>query len=340
MGKTALQTVFRFNAILVLIFGISISPLSPCSASDIKIETSGQGELSIFDGKELFTKITLTKDGLAKPYIYPILSPNGSAVTRDWPLKTGSANETKDHVHQKSAWFCHGDVIPEGLELKTRSADKHVAGVDFWSEAKGHGFIVVTSHEVQANRVTLKLNWNTPDAVTILKESRIYEFQTVEKGRLISMQTELTTQEYPITFGDTKEGAFGIRVSDSLRMTFKTGDGLLTNSLGKSGMKDIWGYASDWCDYSGTINEKKAGVALFDHPKNKYRSTWHARDYGLLAANPFGRNQSTFPSQAGKTDVVKLSKGESLKLKYAIFAHDGDAKLGKVAEAYQVFSDK
>src|SRR5262245_56838002 len=78
---------------------------------------------------------------LAKPYYYPLVAPNGVAVTRPWPMERGQKGETVDHFHQKSAWFCHGDVIPEGVELKTK--ERGVAGVDFWAEAAGrHGRIV------------------------------------------------------------------------------------------------------------------------------------------------------------------------------------------------------
>ena len=50
--------------------------------------------------------------------------PGGTPTTRDWPMKRSITDEKTDHFHQKSAWFCHGDVIPEGLELKTKSKDK------------------------------------------------------------------------------------------------------------------------------------------------------------------------------------------------------------------------
>src|SRR5262245_22177026 len=46
----------------------------------------------------------------AKPYLWPILGPGNVPVTRAWPMETGKANESNDHPHQKSAWFCHGDV--------------------------------------------------------------------------------------------------------------------------------------------------------------------------------------------------------------------------------------
>ena len=36
-----------------------------------------------------------------------------------------------------------------------------------------------------------------------------------------------------------------------------------------------------------------AGVAIFDHPSNpQHPTTWHARQYGLIAANPFGLNHA------------------------------------------------
>jgi hypothetical protein len=39
----------------------------------------------------------------------------------------------------------------------------------------------------------------------------------------------------------------------------------------------------------------------------------------------------------GRTDLVKLGRGEHLKLRYGILAHTGDVTSGKVAEAYEQF---
>jgi hypothetical protein len=40
---------------------------------------------------------------------------------------------------------------------------------------------------------------------------------------------------------------------------------------------------------------------------------------------------------AGRTDYIKLAKGEHLVLRYGIYAHDGDAKSGKVVDAFARF---
>src|SRR5262249_58241 len=94
---------------------------------------------------------------------------------------------------------------------------------------------------------------------------------------------------------------------------------------------------SAWCDYSGTIDGKKVGIAILADPANSYPSCWHARGYGLMAANPFGRDKSGFPDMKGKTDLVKLAKGEHLKWRFGILIHSGDAKEGKVREYYDRF---
>lgn len=285
-----------------------------------------------------FTTLVFQKEGLSKPYLYPILAPCGVPVTRDWPMRTGTPNETTDHVHQKSAWFCHGDVIPEEITLKIKSSDKHVKGVDFWAESPGHGTIAMKeSIQNIPGGVQLNLEWKAPEGLVVLQESRKYLFSIVQGGRLIAMTSTLTAKDAAVSFGDTKEGSFGIRVHDSLRMTFKGGDGMLTNSEGKSGMKDVWGLPANWCDYSGTVNGKKVGVAIFAHPANPVASLWHARDYGLLAANPFGRNESGFPAAKGKTELFKIEKGKSATFQFAIFAHDGNAADGKVAEAFGIY---
>ena len=135
----------------------------------------------------------------------------------------------------------------------------------------------------------------------------------------------------------------GVRVPDSFRLDAK-GGGTVTSSTGKTATalaKDnlpLWGQVADWNDYSGTSDGKPAGLAVFAGPTNPAASAWHTRAYGLMAANPFGRSASGFPSQKGKADLVKLAKGDHLKLRFAVYAHAGDATAGHVAEAFAAFA--
>jgi hypothetical protein len=291
---------------------------------------------------------------VAKPYLYPVLAPNGAPLTRGYPVEKAPGDATVDHVHQKSVWFCHGDVIPEGIELKTKSANKADKGVDFWSEAKDpkdgrprHGTIRCTKVDkpvqVAKNHVSVATHneWITPDGVRIMDEDRVIHFLDLPAGRMFEFDITLKADVCPILFGDTKEGSFGIRVNDAMRPSQKTG-AVVTTAEGKTvtpPAKDnlpIWGHPAAWIDYSAKLDGMEAGIAVFDHPKNPPAS-WHVRAYGLNAANPFGRAHSGFPSQKGKEDLYRIEKGGELKLKYAVYAHDGDAKSGKVAEAYAEF---
>ncbi len=315
--------------------------------TDGQIEFKVDGKLFtryVYDGTVQLEKATGTKP-LAKPFFFPVFAPCGETVTRGWPIDRSVAKDSTDHFHQKSVWFCHGDVIPEGIELKTRSADKHVKGVDFWAEGAGHGRIVCTKIDVQPGAKIVSTNeWRTPDDVTILTERRTIEVRATPVGRLIVLGITLEPTVSAVTFGDTKEGAMGVRVSDLFRLQNASGKGTITTAEGQSATapaKDnlpLWGQLSAWHDYSGVVNGKPVGLAVFADPENTQKSAWHSRAYGLMAANPFARTASGFPGRKGQTELVKLSKGERLQLRYGIYAHDGDAEAGKVAEAFSNFA--
>jgi hypothetical protein len=308
--------------------------------ANVTIEVRKDQAIDFRVGKELVTTYHIGPD-LAKPYFWPLNAPNGVAVTRAWPMEKPKPGEQTDHVHQKSGWFSHGDVIPEGVDVKQKI--KGIVGVDFWSEAEGHGRIVCVKVGApdQAKdhaRIVTANEWRTADGVKILDEKRTLSLYLVDRERLLVMESDLWADVCPITFGDTKEGSFGVRVRTE--MTEEKGKGKITNADGKTGEKGAngcWGRISAWCDYSGPLDGKEAGITLMADPDNPYPSCWHVRGYGLMAANPFGRDKSGFPAMKGKTDLVKLAKGEHLKLRYGILLHDGDVKEGKTAECYEQF---
>lgn len=336
----------RCWSIAALLFAPSLS-----NAEDISAKVVADG-IEFKSGSVLVAKY-VTDPKYAKPFLYPVLAPGNIPVTRAYPIEPAAPGGSNDHIHQKSVWFCHGDVIPEGIELKIKAGDKSNKGVDFWSETKdkdgtkrygqikcvkiGEPATVAKNHI----RVDTQNEWFTPDGVKILDEVRTIHFLDRPEGRLFSFDIELKATVCPIRFGDTKEGSFGVRVQDALRPLKKTG-ATVTSSEGKmiappaEDNLAVWGQPAAWIDYSGTVDGKEVGIAVFDHPNNP-TSSWHARAYGLNAANPFGREASGFPSQKGKFDLFKIEKDAQLKLQYAVYAHSGDVKTGQVAEAYEGF---
>jgi hypothetical protein len=326
--------------------------VSRCGAAEpdgVVIKTADD-KIEFFVGKQLISRYH--KDSsVAKPYFWPLNVVAGDKlipVTRAWPMEKGLPGESTDHVHQKSAWFCHGDVIPEGVPLKETEKVKGVEGVDFWSEAAGHGVIACIGVEEPKRdgshcQVTTRNEWRTAEGTRLLEETRIIHFYNLGGARLFVVETDLNASVCPITFGDTKEGSFGIRISDAIteeKVVDKKkvkGDGKIENAEGAVGEKACWGYPSGWCDYSGPTDGQTVGLAIFTDPSNPVASCWHSRGYGLMAANPFGREKSGFPGMKGKTDLFKLAKGEHLKMRFGLLLHTGDAKEGKVAEYYERF---
>lgn len=325
-----------------LFWGLALLALGACTAPRIAAEPAAvsihadKDHIDFLAGNDLVGRYHIGAD-VAKPYFWPLHGPTGVPITRGWPMVKGLPNESNDHIHQKSAWFCHGDVIPEGIEVKDKI--KGVEGVDFWSENKGHGRIVCTRFVEAKNdgnhgQATTRNEWQTADGIKVFDETRTIHLYNFGDTRLLVFDIDLVPA-VPVTFGDTKEGSMGIRINDTLREG--KGVGKLENAEGKVGEKNIWGHPSAWCDYSGPLDGKVVGLAILDDPSNPYPATWHSRGYGLMAANPFGRSKAGFPAMKGKTDLVKLGKGEHLKLRYGVLIHPGDAKEGKVADYFQQF---
>lgn len=327
----------RYSRIVLLAFLVLLPAAHADTKKNVVTVEVKQKHAEFRDGDLVVARYHFGPE-VAKPFFYPVVAPGNLKVTRGVPPPAG---ETADHPHQKSVWFCHGDVIPEGMDVKQKI--KGVKGVDYWSEAAGHGKMVCvkTSSPAVKGFAVLDSNneWRTADGVKIMDEHRLIRLIPAEKGYLFIFDIDLHASVYPITFGETKEGSFGVRVPDS--MTEKKGKGgVLTNADGKSTEKAIWGHRSKWCDYSGPVEETEgkfatAGITIFDHSSNATPACWHSRGYGLMAANPFGR--TSFPGTKDIKDLVKLSKGEHLKLRYGLYVHTGDAKEGKVATVFETF---
>src|SRR5262249_8140144 len=124
---------------------------------------------------------------LAKPYFWPLETSSSKQITRSWPMRKDGPDESRDHPHQKSAWFTYGDVIPEGMEIKHKR--KGVEGIDFWAEGEDCGRIVCVEtsegHNDENHAWVKTLNeWRTPDGDKIMDEMRKIQFYNFATSRL------------------------------------------------------------------------------------------------------------------------------------------------------------
>lgn len=257
-----------------------------------------------------------------KPFCYPVIGPTGKPVTRSYPMEE-VAGESRDHRHQRSFWFTFGDVN----------------GHDFWTESDNAGRIVHRGFEAleggpAMGRIRARNDWIASTGEKICEDVRELRVYNVRRGRLMDFEITIRATEGPVKFGDTKEGMMGLRVASSMEV--KRGQGRIENSQGQTN-NDAWGKQAEWCDYSGPVDGKTVGIAVFDHPDNfRHPTYWHVRDYGLFAANPFGLHD--FLGKPEPIGAHTIAKGDALTFKYRIYIHEGDAKQGDVAGVYREYA--
>ncbi len=261
-----------------------------------------------------------------KPFLAPLRSASGKIVTRGFPMEE-IAGESRDHLHHTGLWFSYDDVN----------------GVKFWENDPSYtkpniGRIVVTHTEMKdgdkSGILKATMEWRAPDGKVLLVENRDMTFYSDPKLRTIDFHITLTAAQ-DVTFGDTKEGAFAIRLHDNF--TEKKG-GKMVDADGRIGMKNVWGKRSNWVDYTAEVGGERLGVAIFDNPKNPHSPTyWHARDYGLFSLNPFGQNSFDENMAENKT---KLANGQKHVFQWRVVIHPGDASTGGVAELYKQYLAK
>jgi hypothetical protein len=145
-----------------------------------------------------------------------------------------------------------------------------------------------------------------------------------------------------VTFGDNKDGSMAIRVAETMRLDGKSSPdksnhGHIVLSTGVRD-NDTWGKRADWCDYYGPVDGKIVGVAMFDNPNNPRHPTWwHVRDYGLFAANPFGKHD--FEKLDDKTaGNLTVPAGKSITFRYRFYMHEGNEQEANVAEKYKEYA--
>jgi hypothetical protein len=268
---------------------------------------------------------------VAKPYMSPIRSAYGTVVTREFPMAAAVTREDHDEPHQRAMYFAHGDVN----------------GFDFWGEAafpkwSDHGastfgrtvFRALDDLHSGAADGGLHATFDlvTPTG-TIGEETQTYRFEGDEQSRIIDCEFAIRATHGPIVMGDTKEGTFAIRVVKAL----DSPPGHMVNADGAIGEKAIWGTRSNWVDYYGRVAGEDVGVAIFDHPHNlRAPSYWHARAYGLLAANPFGLKP--FTGDRRQDGRHEIPAGGSLVFHYRVLIHHGSPSQAGVAEAYRSFA--
>jgi hypothetical protein len=292
-----------------------------------------QKKIEIYIGHSLLTRF-IYPDSLEKPVLFPIYDAGGTAVTRGFPMDPRPGEPT-DHPHHIGLWLTY----------------ENVNGLDFWNNSYAipmdkkpqYGWIKTDSIlELKSGSTGIlryHAKWVNQQNQALMEENTSYEFSGTDNDeRIIDRITELTA-DTDILFADAKDGMLGLRLTRELEIpsgqdqhyidnkgnnstvkkdTYSNGNYL--TSEGKQG-DSAWGTRGRWCKVFGKIKEDSVSITLFDHIGNpNYPTFWHARGYGLFAANPLGEKIFT----KGKTVLnLKMKKGEKIIFRYRVLIQNG-----------------
>ena len=293
------------------------------------VKEPNQNKVNVFIGGKIFTSF-LYPDSLEKPVLYPLRTAQGTVVTRGFPVHP-KAGEPTDHPHHLGLWLNFENV--NGLDFWNNSyaipaAKKHLYG---WIKTDR----LLGTTDGKKGTLSYHANWVNQNTDVLLEETTRYEFSGNDHQRIIDRITVLKANA-DVLFKDAKDGLLGIRLAHELQIPskkdekfeddkgnvtiVKAGDDRVANgnyvsSEGKTG-DDVWSTRAVWCKVYGKMNNDSVSITIIDHPENpNYPTYWHARGYGLFAANPLGENIFT----KGKlTKDLHLQKGQSVTFKYRI----------------------
>jgi len=279
-------------------------------------------EIKIYAGSKLFTSFCYS-DTLTKPILYPVYDADGTTITRGFPFQPRPGEPT-DHPHHQGIWFNYENV--NGIDFWNNSYAIPAAKKHLYGSIKTEGFSSTTQDKTAV--VNYTASWNDINNQALVKENTTLKFSAKNNIRIIDRTTTLQAVN-DAAFNDTKDGLIAMRVAHELQIPVK-GDtiahGNYLSSEGKTG-DSVWSTRAAWCMLYGKIGGHVTSIVMFDQKNNPgYPTYWHARGYGLFAANPLG--QKVFSN--GKIALnLHLAKGESVTFRYRIVIATGDKELSR-----------
>jgi Family of unknown function (DUF6807) len=341
------------------VFAIAISVLLMCGFAARQtrltdrirvLPNEEQRRVDIFVDGQQFTSY-MWPEKLAKPVLYPLRTAKGTVVTRGFPLEP-RAGERIDHPHHAGLWFNYGNV--NGFDFWNNSEAIKPEDAPKMGRIRQRAITLVKSGS-DHGELEIDAEWITGKQQLILKEHTRFVFRGGSGFRSIDRITTLQALDEKVVFNDDKEGVLGMRVTRALEapsdkaevFTDASGrptavakldnsgvNGVYLSSEGKKG-DSVWGTRGRWCNLSGTIVHEPVTITIFDHPGNPgFPTYWHARAYGLFAANPLG--QKIFSN--GKQELnFSVEPNQSVTFRHRVLISSEILTPEKSESAYQDF---
>ncbi len=306
-----------FGLLLGLQLGLLVQAADPvveCKSSDTLVTVR-------FDDFEAL-RYVFRDPAVSRPYFAPVRTVSGQQVSRHHPPQDNV--DKTDHVGLHTGlWLSFGDL----------------SGHDYWRlKAKTEHVRFVEAPTVSANigRWTVLNRYLTTDGqTTVCEETARYVVRPVAQGYLLELLSEFRPDKQEIVFGDQEEMGLGIRLHTPLAVDRKLG-GRILDSQGRRNGGEVWGQTADWCDYSGPLDGHWVGMTVFSDNSNVRPSWSHARDYGFLAVNPFGRAAFT----QGEPSRIVVQPGKTFRLRFGVYVHESASEAEcPVADIFRLFTE-
>ena len=263
---------------------------------------------------------------LAKPYFETLATPGGGNLVWISP---------PDHVWHYGLWFSW----------------KSINGVNYWETSpatgKPDGITRLTDATVpraDASGAEVRFDFVFHPATggdPVLKETVRLSIETprTDGSYAIDWHQLTTALKVPVVLdrtpppgqpdGKSYGGYGGLSVRAAKDLTAIA----LLDSESRHGMQ-AHRQRARWLDASGTVDDKPAGVTIFDHPANPgHPATWY------VALNPLKHGPFTYMNPALLHDhPIELGPGKSLTLRYRILVHTGAADPRSLDAEFQRFS--
>lgn len=260
----------------------------------------GEDRLTLTWGGQPLAEYVFRDPRILRPHFANLHAPGGLRVTRNHPPVAGVDAVDHDTMHP-GLWLAFGDLN----------------GQDFWrNRARIEHVRFPEAPHVDGGRLafTAENRLLADDGVTLGTQVSRILLDALPHGFLLTWQADFQPVAGPLVFGDQEEMGLGVRVATPI--TEKNG-GTILASTGATSAKATWGQSFEWCDASGVQEGRRLGVMLMPDPENFRPSWFHNRDYGLMVANPFGRNAM----RQGETSRVVVPPGERLRLRFGAYLH-------------------
>jgi len=307
-------------------FAVASTAAAAPKGVEVTANEAGRRVDITIDGKPFTSYIWPTT--IKKPVLFPIIDADGVTLTRGFPP---GPSERVDHPHHVGLWFNYA----------------RVNNFDFWNNSEAikaeqqpkmgtivHTRVVSTKSGLDRGELVVDSEWITGEGKRIIEQQTRYVFTRSAGQRVIDQVVTLKAVDH-VVFEDEKDGMLGLRVVswlesptakdavfvDSHGVQTKTGaaspdaSGVYLTSEGATG-DAAWSTRGRWCSLTGHKGDHVDTVAIIDHPGNPgYPTYWHARGYGLFAANPLGR--SIFDPKQPAFNYT-LEKGQETTFRYRV----------------------